>query len=377
MTRKLMLLNGLAIFAVVLNHSALSGLTAMFWWTDRYRAGVSIPNWDQFGNLSHYALIAMMKLSFFAVPSFLFVSGSFLAYTARGNTAGLNWKMVRTRVSALLIPYLIWSATQFVAEILISCHRTGCEFSSPGTYLLRLISGDTYWYVPLICQVFLLSPFLVKWAKDRWRLMLFLIILAQLSSIAISYLSDFSVPVPKILVVAFTGPFFLRDILYSVSGIIVGFHLTELKNWLAGVKWWLLGSVIIFAILTMLESEIIYRLTYTSFNENGHIRSGYHTIPMTFYIVSFILCFLAFDVPAGLSKLLYQLGRNSYGIYMLQGVLIGFVFPKIIYHVAPPLLGYQIIYTLILVALVLSTSLWLINFIANSRLKGMCRYLFG
>lgn len=377
MTRKLMLLNGLAILAVVLNHSALAGLTAMFWWTDRYRPGVAIPNWDQFGSVSHYTLIAMMKLSFFAVPSFLFVSGSFLAYTVRGNTSALNWKMVRTRVVALLIPYLIWSGVQFVAEILLTCHRTGCTIASPLLYLKRLLIGDTYWYVPLICQVFLLSPILVPWAKNRWRPLLSVAILAQLSSITISYMSNFSVPVPKILVVAFTGPFFLRDILYSVSGIIVGFHLTEFKNWLARIKWWLPGSVVIFAVLTLVESEVLYRLVYTTYSENGHIQSGYHTIPMTLYIFSFVLCFLAFDIPAGLSKLLYQLGRNSYGIYMLQGVFIVFVFTKIIYHVAPPLLGYQIIYVLILVALVLSTSLWLINFIANSRLKGMCRYLFG
>lgn len=372
-----MLLNGLAILAVVLNHSALAGLTAMFWWTDRYRPGVSIPNWDQFGSLSHYGLIAMMKLSFFAVPSFLFVSGSFLAYTVRGNTSALSWKMVRTRVTALLIPYLIWSATQFLAEILLSCHRTGCEVSSPLLYLQRLIVGDTYWYVPLICQVFLLSPFLVAWAKDRWRLLLFLVIMAQLSSITISYLGFLSVKVPKFLIVAFTGPFFLRDIMYSVTGIIAGLHLTEFKNWLSRIKWWTLGGVIVSAVLTLFESEVIYRLTYTTYSENGHIQSGYHTVPMTLYIISFILCFLAFDLPASAAKLFYQLGRNSYGIYMLQGVLIGFVLTKIFYHVLPQLLGYQIIYALILTALVSGISLWFISFIANSRLKGLSRYLFG
>ena len=49
MNRKLFLLNGLAIQAVVANHASGWGITAMFWWAHRYLP-VESPNFDQLGS---------------------------------------------------------------------------------------------------------------------------------------------------------------------------------------------------------------------------------------------------------------------------------------------------------------------------------------
>ena len=46
MNKRLLMLSGLAITAVAVNHAANWGFIALFWWTDRYRA-VAVPNYDQ------------------------------------------------------------------------------------------------------------------------------------------------------------------------------------------------------------------------------------------------------------------------------------------------------------------------------------------
>ena len=67
MARRILLLSGLAILAVVLNHAGGFGQIAMFLWADRYRP-VSVPNWDQLGTPVHYALLTIRSVGVFAVP---------------------------------------------------------------------------------------------------------------------------------------------------------------------------------------------------------------------------------------------------------------------------------------------------------------------
>ena len=91
MTKRVFLLNGLAIVAVVCNHAASWGYTALFWWTDRYRP-VTVPNYDQLGSLSYWAIVVVRQLTVFSLPAFLFVSGFFVAYASRGNRSSLTWR---------------------------------------------------------------------------------------------------------------------------------------------------------------------------------------------------------------------------------------------------------------------------------------------
>jgi len=160
MTKRLLLLNGLAILAVVCNHAAGWGYTAMFWWTDRYRP-VSTPNFDQLGSFSYYGLSVLRQITVFSVPAFLFASGYFVAYAARGRSAP-SWKMVKVRLTNLLIPYVIWSAVIFVGDALQGITH------APVEYLERQVSGgadEPYLYVPLLYQFYLLSPLVVPMAK--------------------------------------------------------------------------------------------------------------------------------------------------------------------------------------------------------------------
>ena len=96
----------------------------MFWWTDRFRS-VVIPCFDQVGTFPYYVMLVIQQLTAFSVPSFLFVSGFFVAYAARGERSTLTWKTVGTRIGNLLVPYLIWSTVILIADAFQGLTYTG------------------------------------------------------------------------------------------------------------------------------------------------------------------------------------------------------------------------------------------------------------
>ena len=154
-----MLLNGLAILAVVLNHASGWGYTAMVYWADRYRPVIS-PNFDQVWGFGFYGLIIISQLTLFSVPAFLFVAGFFIAYASRADPRGLSWKTVQSRITKLLIPYLIWSVFIFAENALQG------RVLSVADYVLQLITGGAtgaYFFVPVLFQFYLLSPLSFAW----------------------------------------------------------------------------------------------------------------------------------------------------------------------------------------------------------------------
>jgi len=176
MNKRLLILNGIAIIAVVANHASHIGFVAMFWWTDQYLP-VTVPNYDQMGSFSYYMLVAQQKLALFSVPSFLFVSGVFIAYAVRGSQSRLSWTMIKKRVTNLIPPYLIWTLVFILTEIVV----LGKEYTLGEIGLnIITISHSPFFFVPLLIVFFLLSPPLAYLAKFHWKLLLMIAILVQL-----------------------------------------------------------------------------------------------------------------------------------------------------------------------------------------------------
>ncbi|MCL5999495.1 MAG: acyltransferase [Chloroflexi bacterium] len=369
MTKRLFTMNGLAILAVVCNHAAGWGYTAMFWWTNRYRS-VSVPNYDQLGSFAYYVLLVVKRLTLFSVPAFLFVSGFLITYAVMGNPPVLKWKTVRVRLGTFLTPYLIWSLTIFAADFVQGAHY------SPTEYLTWLLIGkavDAYFFVPLLCQFFLLAPMLVPLAKYHWRLLLIAAALVQLATISLQYLHTFGVNGSALdsLLLLTSGWLFLRWASFFVLGLVIGFHLDACKQWLTRMKRVLLASLIVLIVLALLEPQLINMLT-------GEDWSG-SLLPITtnLYAVTFILTYLAFDtITVTFSNVLSIFGSKTFGIYLLHPTLLELT-ARLVYHIAPWMLEYQFLFQLVLVICGLGVPILFMTAIAKSPTRRYYRYLFG
>lgn len=367
MTRRLFLLMGLALLAVVWSHAAGWGQIAMFWWTDRYRP-VTVPNFDQLGTPSYYALLVIRQLTVWSVPAFLFISGFFVAYAARGNQSILSWRMVRVRIVNLLVPYTIWSLMCFVGDALDGITYTPLE------YLGRLVSGKAegpYFYVPLLCQFYLLAPLLVPLAKSRRRLLLLGAGLVQLGALGLNYRVLFGV---DILGASAVGQGWLPFMwaFFFPFGIVCGLHIGQLKSWLAQHKWSILSATIILGLSGIVEPEVIYRITGRS------LRSNPSTITTSLFSLAFLLCFLAFDrVSIPFSRTVHLVGAKSYGIYLLHMTVMAFV-ARVIRQIAPWMLAHQVlVFVPLMLTVGLGVPLLFMAVVSRSPARRYYRYLFG
>jgi peptidoglycan/LPS O-acetylase OafA/YrhL len=368
MARRLLQLNGLAILAVVVNHATGWVFTAMFWWAHRFRP-VESPNFDQVGSWDYYGMLGIMQLTVFAVPAFLFVTGYFLAYAARGSRSSLNYKIVGGRLVTILIPYLFWSLVIFASDILQG------EIMPPLEYLYRLIMGKAtaaYFYIPLLAQFLVLSPLLAPLAKTSWKPLLIVSVVVQAFLISFFYLNLLDVPLPlQDLVIISHFPFFGRRMVYFSLGIIAGFHQQSIRLFLARFKLVLLVAVIIMAFMSVVESLILS--DYTS----GRGWSGPQTITSHGYAIFFILCFLAFErLRFPFPKFFEWLGRNSLGIYLMHVIVLEFV-SRSIAHLSPCLLGCAWLFQFSLVVLAIALPLALMQAVKISPVRCSYRYLFG
>ena len=372
MLKRLLLLNGLSIIGVVLSHAAQRVYLSMFWWTDRYLP-VTVPNYDQLGSPSYYGIVIFQKIGVFAVPAFLFTSGFFVAYAARGKSA-FTWKMVGVRLKNLLIPYLIWSIVIFAGEFL-----QGTTYP-PLEYVRRLLLGDAvpaYYYVFLLCQMYILSPLLAPLAKRHGRTLLAATGLMLLGVIGLFYaklyseLGGIELPLVDSIIPLIPSRLFVRFIFFFVLGMVAGFHLKQFKQWLHRYRWILLATVLVSAPLAILETEWIFRTVGEDW------RGGVFTLTGAAYAISFILAFMAFEqAPVPLPKALYELGKASYGIYLLHSTALVF-FSRALQKLTPWLLAYQVVFLWVLVALAVGVPFLFMRIVARSPLRRSFRYLFG
>lgn len=369
MYKRLLALNGLAIIAVVANHATGWGEVAMFWWTHRYRP-VTVPNFDALGTPVYYVTIVFQLLTTFAVPAFLFVSGVFVAYAAKGTPRGLSWKTVRVRILGLLIPYGIWTLAVFVGDFLQG------KVYPLGEYLLRLVllgaNGGLY-FVPVLCLFYAISPLLVPLARARWKGLLAVSALVQLVPMSFRYFRLLGAPSPFLgqLIDWTPDQLIIRWAFFFPLGLVCGMHIERLVPWLHSRRRWLLGALGVAALLYLLESEIVYQAT------TDHWRQGISGLSFSIYAVTVIMAFLALgESPLTGSRWLSQLGTRSYGIYLLHPPTME-LGARILYHVAPWVLGIQVLFQPILLALGLATPLVFMVAVSRSRLRWSYRYLFG
>jgi membrane-bound acyltransferase YfiQ involved in biofilm formation len=377
MIKRLLLLNGLSILGVVFSHAAQWVWVGMFWWADRYRP-VTTPNYDHFGTFAYYSVVVLQKLGVFAVPAFLFATGFFIAYADRGKQ-GLSWQVSWARLKMLLIPYAIWSVVVLLGEYL-----QGIVYP-PLEYVRRLLLGEAtpaYFYVLILCQLYLLAPLLAPLAKNASKKLLLgsaALLLMVLGTfywrlyVTLTGGESFAVDLAASLI---PGRFFVRWLFFFALGMVAGFHLEALKRWLARFKWALLGVAVVSFPLAVIETEWIFQQTAMDW------RAGIFTLSGSVYVLSSIFVFLAFEEierwfnRASLSKFLYNLGKASFGIYLLHSSVLE-ISARAIQKFVPQMLAYPVLLQFVLVTLAVAVPLAIMAVFTKSPARAYYRYLFG
>jgi fucose 4-O-acetylase-like acetyltransferase len=334
---------------VVLNHSITKGLEVQ---------QLGYPSPAQEGVL-YYILSTLRDLGPVAVPTFLFISGCFFAYSARGNDPKLSWKVVWTGLKHLLWPYLFWSVMFY---ILIYFQRN--EAYTPPGYLKNLLVGYPFHFIPLIAFYYVLSPLLVRLAKRFGFVLVVVIGLYQLILINVLYPGTLGFTFPAWM--GFLAPPVLRSTLalwaiYFPLGLVYSINARSVLPWLQRFRWAILAATITFFAVSLLDlfsvlnfplAGFIYPLAFTLFCPTLRRDS----IPMV--------------------RELEKIGRSAYGLYLTNLLVIELVLLSI-HLLAPWVFSHQVLLQPILFSIGLAGPLLLMRGVMHLPTRPAYRYVFG
>ena len=383
MTRRFLLLMGLGILGLILNHSATFGYQATFDLAWRYRPEVAIscgdltppvrcPNYDQVHSGTYWGLTLVRRLIAFGVPVFLMVSGYFIAFAAGRKDARIAWPILRTRVVGLIIPYLLWSIIIFVGQAVVY------NRAYPGLweYVRRLLTGGatgSYYYIPMLIQLYLLSPILVPLAKKQWKWLLVGTAVLMLFIETLRYLQLFGLGGSTVTTLINLTPlwFFPRRLFWFALGIVFGFHIGDFKPFFVRHKNKLVFSAVLFYLLSLVEFELLLALSGQPWID------FYSTYTTNIYAGLFMLALLSVDkLKLPFTPQIMDVGAKAFGVYLIHEQVLELV-GTLMFRFAPWLLGYQILYQPIMIFFALGVPLLLMRIVSRSPARKLYKYSFG
>lgn len=349
MNRQFGALQGFAILLVVLHHSIELGLD-----TQRLGDPPVASGWIT------YVLWTLWQLGILAVPTFLFISGCFFSYAAQGkNPPQLSWKVVRTGLKHLLWPYLFWS----IAFYIWIYFRWNEVYTLAGD-LKNLIVGYPFNFIPLIAFYYVLSPFLVRFARRFGFPLIVVIALYQLILLNLKNPGIIGFTFPDWM--HFLAPPILRETMamwgiYFPLGLVYSINTKTVLPQLQRLKWVLLTMAIMFFVISVLNRFSIW-----------HFPLANYLCPLMF--VLFIPTLKRDTIP--LVRELEKAGKKSYGIYLSHLIALDFLL-LCIHLFLPWLFSYQILLQPILFVFTWGIPLLVMNGVMRLPTRPMYRYVFG
>ena len=239
--------------------------------------------------------------------------------------------------------------------------------------LLTGSANEVMYFVPLLTQFYLLSPFIIFWAKKNWVslivIALILQVLVQLS--AYSLVNVVALPIGDGINVFIPKWFFLSRIFWFPLGVVIGLQRKIYMQFILRYKWiWLVGAIL-FYLAAFMEWELLYRNSGEQWL--AHIETNIDNL----YSIAVLFLLLALNSSLGRwYSWISEVGTKSYGIYLTHAIFIMYT-ARIIYHSAPGLLAYQLVLQPILIAVGLGVPLALMAITDRTLLRRWYSYLYG
>lgn len=369
MSKRLLQLNGLAILAVIVFHSAGWGFTAMFAWAHRYLP-VTSPDFSQKASLAYYYLKTADQVSVFAIPAFLAISGVFVVITSGSQPMASIWRRIVGRLGKLVVPYLVWTGVVLLGQVLQGAHI------QPIRLLVILLTGGAspaYYFVPLLIQFYLIAPLLVAIARRRPWVLFAATLVVQLCLYVLHYLILLQVDWSWVTVAANLVPkwFFVARLFWFSLGILAGLNLARVSNFCSSHLRALVTLAVLFVVFGVVFWEWLLSLVGVSFLP--------HWETLIDGVYSLAVMAVVMGLPAhewALPDQVAAVGVQSYGIYLVHAPLMEYA-SRLIYHFAPWILGKEILFQPILILVALGGPLALMAAVRRSPARRLYPYLFG
>ena len=371
--RTLGTLRGIAILTVVISHAAAFGMIALAWWGDRFGKFGPPPDLSWVGTPTYYTLIGVTQLTQISVPVFLFAAGFYVAYVTRGNPKNLSWSVIRGQVQGLILPFVVWMVISVVLYLVPTVvNPTSGPAALAGLVGLVQARWADYYFVPALGIMLLLSPVLARAAfRYPGRLLALSAILGAMiwGRDDLRYLGVTS-PVLSGLLNFLPWSFPWRWIFFFALGLVLARYQEPLRPRLARWKWPLAVGALGLGLLSIVEADLLNRLNhgYANFTPS---------FPSFLYVAVATLALASWEWRLGrFGHLLDRLGIQSYGIYLVQALVIGYA-AGIVYHLAPSVLQRQVLLQPLLLVAGLGGPMLVMWATARSPLRRYQRLLFG
>lgn len=240
----------------------------------------------------------------FAVPTFLFIAG----YFSFSKKVTSNFEYLKSRILRILPPYIFWSIIFFLISIII--------FGQP-LKILNLIYGLLFGtsigigYFVLVLIQFTIITIIIKNIENK-KIHISLIALFSLVGFLYSYLTKFFIPGHILSTFPYSVlPFFVWYPFYHFGWYLSKYKPNiELKN-----KFSVLTVLFLLAIV---EGYILKDMV--------NIEFGASQVKVSSFLLSLFICMIIYQNKGkqNVSKFLIFLGLNSYGIYLIHILFIGF-----------------------------------------------------
>lgn len=348
MNRQFPALRGLAIAIVVLHHSIDMGTLGP--------QSLGYPPVEGWGR---YVLLVLHQLGVFAVPTFLFISGGFAAYAARGDPPRMSWKTIWAGLKRILLPYLLWSIL-FYALIYVRKGEAHTVFG----YLKNLLVGYPFHFIPILVFFYVISPILVRVAGRFGVLLIAGIGIYQLFLMNLLFPGILGFAFPErmeVLVPPALGSTMGQWAIYFPLGLVYSLHARRVRPWLDRAKWVLVAATGAFFVLSILHTLEVVRMPIARY-----------ICPLTFILL--VPLIRRNSIP--MVRKLEEVGKRSYGLYLIHLIVLELVFWGL-QIIAPWLLTYQILLEPLLFAAAMGIPLLLMDGVARSPARSVQRYVFG
>lgn len=348
MNRHFVALSGLSIVIVVLNHSIHMGTL-----------GIQKLGLPQAEGLEHLVLVMLSGLGTFAVPTFLFTSGSFVAYAARRTPPALPWSNVWAAVKRILWPYVVWSIVFY-----IYVYFRKAEGYTLWGYVQNLIVGYPFHFIPILLFYYVCSPVMVRLTPRFGYVLLAALALYQAFLIGLVHPSTYGLSVPDwtdVLVPPVLGRPMARWGIFFPLGLVYSLKAKEIAPWLQRFK--IVSAVTTGALFLLLILDSTSVLSF----------------PAASFLCPVIFLFFAPTIKRDSIPLVRQLekvARRSYGLYLTNLLVLD---PCVVSAqiLVPGLLGYPLLFCLILFVVALAVPLVVMNAVVRTPARVAYHYVFG